>query len=517
MCVLDTNLMLASSAAALLLLIAIFVAKAFPRHGRYKFPPSPPGRLPIIGHSHLFPKEFTGHKAKEWGCEMMHLRFGGTNWVFLNSSRAVEDLLEKRSSIYSSRPVFAMVGEVISRGKRPVLQPYGERWRKVRKVMHQLLTGKTADSYKHMQLEESQLMLSEMLQAPEKWHLHAIRFAASCLRPVVIWRARLLGKSELFDRVSDAQDEFLRNNIPGQWLVDSYPQLRLIPKFLQWWRPYGDRVFRYTRDAFKAYYDLMQENMRKGIQRPCFATGLYDDETEDDDVFDFDQKLFATGGLIEAGSDTTKNQLNMVIAAMAADPNTWVAKARKELDAVCGHKAERLPTFDDWDKLPYMQAIMKESMRWRPNVNPTGFPHALIRDDEYRGYRLPAGTIVTINNWAISLNPNEYRDPDKFDPDRFLDKDLWNPLKGHYGYGAGRRACAGYRVASNSMFIFLSRFIYCFDVEEDPAYPIDTYHIPLTPPPGKVNEPPFIAKVAVRSEAHRQLILRECADPVEGN
>jgi cytochrome P450 len=108
-------------------------------------------------------------------------------------------------------------------------------------------------------------------------------------------------------------------------------------------------------------------------------------------------------------------------------------------------------------------------MRWRPNVNPTGFPHALIRDDEYEGYHLPAGTVVTINNWAISLNPREYKDPEKFDPDRFLNDDLWNPLKGHYGYGAGRRACSGHRVAQNSMFIFFSRFIYCFDVEEDPV------------------------------------------------
>lgn len=345
----------------------------------------------------------------------------------------------------------------------------------------------------------------------------------------MVYGQRLLGRSEMFDRVSDAQDEFLRNNIPGQWLVDTYPQLRKIPTCLQWWRPYGNKLFRYTRDAFKAYYDLMQENIQKGIQEECFATGFYRDENKDDEVFDFDQKLFATGGLIEAGSDTTKNQLNMVIAAMAADPNTWVAKARKELDEVCGHNAERLPTFEDWDRLPYIQAIMKEGMRWRPNVNPTGFPHALIKDDEYEGYRLPAGTVVTINNWAISLNPNEYKNPEKFDPDRFLDKDLWNPLKGHYGYGAGRRACAGFRVASNSMFIFFSRFIYCFDVEEDPvsystplapvleadlcqASPIDTYHIPLTPPPGKANDPPFIAKVKVRSEAHRQLILRQCSE-----
>lgn len=280
----------------------------------------------------------------------------------------------------------------------------------------------------------------------------------------MIYGIRQKGESELFNNVSNAQDEFLRNNTPGMWLVDSYPQLRRIPKVFQWWRAHGEGLYKATRDSFKGYYDLMEKNTEKGVQKECFATKFY---REANTKFDFDQKLFTTGGLIEAGSDTTKNQLNMLVAAMAADPNTWITQARKELDNVCGPNAERLPTYDDWDRLPYIQAIMKETMRWRPNVNPTGFPHALIRDDEYEGYRLPAGTIVTINNWAISLNPREYQDPEKFDPNRFMNNDLWNHTKGHYGYGAGRRTCAGFRVAQNSMFIFFSRFIYCFDVLQD--------------------------------------------------
>lgn len=158
---------------------------------KYKFPPSPPGRLPIVGHSHLLPKQFPGDKAKEWGVsfthpsrsatltriclstadklgsDLMYLRLGGVDWVFLNSSRAVEDLLERRSAIYSSPPVFAMVGEVISRGKRPVLQPYGDQWRDVRKVMHSLLTGKSADAFRPMEEMESRQAMWELLHEPK--------------------------------------------------------------------------------------------------------------------------------------------------------------------------------------------------------------------------------------------------------------------------------------------------------------------------------------------------------------
>jgi len=52
------------------------------------------------------------------------------------------------------------------------------------------------------------------------------------------------------------------------------------------------------------------------------------------------------------------------IAAAAMYPN-WVERARKELDEVCGSNAERLPTFEDLDKLPYIQAVAKEATRWR--------------------------------------------------------------------------------------------------------------------------------------------------------
>jgi len=255
----------------------------------------------------------------------------------------------------------------------------------------------------------------------------------------MVYGDRQRGQSELFNRISNAQDEFLRNNVPGMWLVDGYPQLRRIPKFLQWWRPYGEHVYKETRDAFKGYYDLMIDNQAKGIRKDCFATQFYEEADSKYPNFDFDQRLFTCGGIIEAGSDTTKNQLNMFFAALAAEPGDWIMKARAELDQVCGASGERLPTFDDWEKLPMIHAIIKEALRWRSNVNPTGFPHLLTQDDEYEGYRFPAGTVVTINNWALALDPKEYEDPERFRPERFLNDDLYNPLKGHYGYGAGTR------------------------------------------------------------------------------
>ena len=66
-------------------------------------------------------------------------------------------------------------------------------------------------------------------------------------------------------------------------------------------------------------------------------------------------------------------------------------KAQRELDSVVG--PDRLPTHDDMESLPYIQAVMRECMRW-VTVVPLGIPHRVMADDVYKGYRIPKGTIV---------------------------------------------------------------------------------------------------------------------------
>lgn len=139
---------------------------------------------------------------------------------------------------------------------------------------------------------------------------------------------------------------------------------------------------------------------------------------------------------MEAGSDTSRIGLSQAIAAAALDPR-WVRKAVEELEEVCGKNAERLPNIEDRPRLPYISAVVKETFRWRPMVE-IGLPHMLTQDDEYEGYRFPAGTLFTWNAYAIALNPDEYDDPERFMPERFLNEDVHNPLKGHFSFGTGQ-------------------------------------------------------------------------------
>jgi cytochrome P450 len=76
------------------------------------------------------------------------------------------------------------------------------------------------------------------------------------------------------------------------------------------------------------------------------------------------------------------------------------AKAQAELDAVVGR--DRLPTFADRERLPYIDAVLKEMLRWGP-VAPQALPHAASADGTFEGYFIPKSTIIIPNIWYASL------------------------------------------------------------------------------------------------------------------
>ena len=83
--------------------------------------------------------------------------------------------------------------------------------------------------------------------------------------------------------------------------------------------------------------------------------------------------------------------------AMSQNPMVQ-EKARRELDAVVG--PSRLPDLTDRKSLPYVNAVVKETMRWH-SVAPLGLPHVSTADDEYNGYFIPKGTIILANAWLV--------------------------------------------------------------------------------------------------------------------
>ncbi|KAJ9607005.1 hypothetical protein H2200_009016 [Cladophialophora chaetospira] len=166
---------------------------------------------------------------------------------------------------------------------------------------------------------------------------------------------------------------------------------------------------------------------------------------------------YNVGIIYEAGLDTTNIALEVFTLACATQPR-FMTSAQEELDRVVGR--DRLLDFSDQADLPYISAVVKEVLRWRP-VSAGGIPHAVTQDDEYMGYRIPKGATVIGNHWSIHMDDSIFPDPMSFRPERWLE----NPDLPLYAFGFGRRACTGQHISNNSLLIIIARILWAYDVK----------------------------------------------------
>jgi hypothetical protein len=139
-----------------------------------------------------------------------------------------------------------MTQDIMSKGSRIVLMPYGDSWRTLRKIMHNILSARQKDVFRPFQDIESRHLCYDYLHNPEKWWVANGRFANSVIMSVVFGRRVTLDDPNLVE-LFETIDLFLSNQQPGVNIVDGFPVLAKLPQALQWWRPRGERIFQKTR------------------------------------------------------------------------------------------------------------------------------------------------------------------------------------------------------------------------------------------------------------------------------
>ena len=116
--------------------------------------------------------------------------------------------------------------------------------------------------------------------------------------------------------------------------------------------------------------------------------------------------------LFLAGHETTANALSWTFWLLSLNAAAEV-KLVEELERVLGG---RVPTIADLPGLPYVERVIKESMRLYPPAWVMG--REAIGECEVGGYRMPAGTTALISQWVVHRDPRYHHDPQRFDPDR---------------------------------------------------------------------------------------------------
>ncbi|OCB89189.1 cytochrome P450 [Sanghuangporus baumii] len=481
------------------------------------FPPGPKG-LPLVGNIFDMPSSEEWVKAREWGekyGDLVMVKNFGTRYLFVNSYEAAFDLLEKRGNKYSSRPVIPMF-ELEEWTWFTAVMPYGEEHRHSRQFLHQFFHKAATSRFHEVQVTSTHKLLLAILENPAKFaeHLH---YSAGELIIRIGYGYQAKAKNdpyiELAERALHAATE-----AEGFFLVNALPILKYLPE----WFPgahflntakIGRELSRQMRSRIFAMAKKLIEN---GKALTSMTSTLLEQNTDIDGQVTHEDLIARTVGTIYiAGTDTTSSVLVKFIQAMVLYPET-MRQGQAELDKVIG--MDTLPTMDDRPKLPYINAICKELLRYQPTA-PLAIAHYTTEDDYYNGFYIPAGTIILPNVWAMLMDPKTYPEPDKFKPDRWLPSDgAKQPLQSNkMAFGFGRRICPGRHFAEDSIFIQVASILAVFDIQMavdangDPIVPKEEYISAFIRKPM-----PFKCKITPRSDRSAELIQRaiELISPV---
>lgn len=365
---------------------------------RRHLPPGPSG-LPFVGNLFdLADSDEVQHKVRKWHQEfgdLFYTKIGGSDYVWLSSPKVVKDLMDKKSNIYSSRPPLPLAQDVASAGRRQLFMPYGPQWRQLRKHSHTLLNISSSIKYQPVQDLESKQVLRDLLDQPEMFYTINRRYSSSVIMLVTYGYRIPSFDDPLMKKIYTVLDNMTEMTAPGAHAVDSFPSLAVLPQFLLGnWYDHGKRAFDHDSKVYMDMWERLKRDVDAGIARDSFCKDFYLKDPSKSGIDDL-LAAYTCGGLVEAGSETTATTLNNWILAMTLFPETS-KKAQDEIDRVIGD--DRLPQWSDEISLPYVRAMVKEVLRWRP-VNKFGMLHATSEDDWYQGHFIPKGSVAVLNWW----------------------------------------------------------------------------------------------------------------------
>ncbi|KAH7922532.1 cytochrome P450 [Leucogyrophana mollusca] len=441
-------------------------ARSTLRRNHLPLPPGPPGHW-LFGNT--LPKSYAHRQFAEWTSEygpVFSLRQGSRIYVIIGRYQAAMDIMEKEGGVLVDRPLNIAAGETYSGGMRMLLVRAGETFKKLRRALHAQLQSKMAETYEPIQTRSAIDVILDILDDPKQHQMHVKRYSASVIMSITYGKTTptTYADPEVI-KIGSYQRRLGTMLRPGSYLVDTFPILRFVPGYLSQLKRWHQEELAF----YKGQVDVVREHMASDKARPSFARYLL--EKQIDYELNDNELAYLAGSMFAAGSDTTASAITIMIMAAACFPETQI-KVQEELDLVVGR--DRAPTFGDQELLPQVQAFMLESFRWRP-VSIGGFAHRATSDLTWNGYIIPSGATVIGNHWAIANDPDVYPNPERFDPQRWLDNDgkIRDDIK-FFTYGFGRRTCPGKHVANRSVFINTALILWAFRITEDPSQPIDT-------------------------------------------
>ncbi|KAI3549254.1 hypothetical protein CABS02_08082 [Colletotrichum abscissum] len=336
---------------------------------------------------------------------------------------------------YGDRPQLIMAQEMVTQNGWYIgtSRTHHNTHKKQRRILAERLRAKTLKHWAHPTvLPESRLLLQRLVRDPDRFTSIIKCFTVNVMLRTTFSRDSIPSlDNPLVHRINDVTDHQFISQIQGRFWVDYLPELQNLPAWLpgMGWKRQG---LRWRHQADSLFLELWNETRLRSKEKtygfPSLAQTLM--ETQMDQISLY-EGMTISAAMVDAGTETLTGTSIVFIIIFMYFPHV-LAKAQSVIDGAIGR--DRLPTFDDISRIPYITAMIREAFRWR-TVAPVAIPHSVVEDDFYEGYLIPKGATVFALSHYIHQDSKLYPDPDDFKPERFLDSaGQLNDLP-HAGFG----------------------------------------------------------------------------------
>nr|AMQ23614.1 cinnamic acid 4-hydroxylase 1 [Silene littorea] len=442
----------------------------------------PPGPLPVpIFGNWLQVGDDLNHRnltelAKRFG-DILMLRMGQRNLVVVSSPDLSKEVLHTQGVEFGSRTRNVVFDIFTGKGQDMVFTVYGEHWRKMRRIMTvPFFTNKVVQQYRGGWEEEAACVVEDVKKMPE----------SSTTGIVLRKRLQLMMYNNMyrimFDRRFESEEDPLFKKLKAlngerSRLAQSfeYNYGDFIPILRPFLRGYLN-ICRQVKDTrLKLFKDYFVDERKKlattkastNNELKCAIDHILDAQHKGE--INEDNVLYIVENINVAAIETTLWSIEWGIAELVNHPEIQ-KKLREEMESVLG-KGHQI-TEPDTHKLPYLQAVIKETLRLRMAI-PLLVPHMNLHDAKLSGYDIPAESKILVNAWWLANNPAHWKNPEEFRPERFLEEESKVEANGndfrYLPFGVGRRSCPGIILALPILGITIGRLVQNFELLPPPG------------------------------------------------
>ncbi|XP_057805479.1 carnosic acid synthase-like [Salvia miltiorrhiza] len=458
--------------AALSCAVFVFSRWSDSRRRRAKFPPGPP-RLPILGNILQLvgsdPHKSFAQLAQTYGA-LMSLKIGTQVAVVASSPEIAMEMMQRHGQAFSNRSIpDAIKTHGHERVSWNTIPADSTGWKRIRRVGREKLFSRQALERSEGQRRERLRRLADHVRGfSEQGRVMNVGEATFTTMTDLVFAT--LFSVDLADY--GAANKELREHVNSFTRYIGVPNISdffpifapLDPQGIR--RKVGYHLGSLLDFAQSMIDDRLRQRRESDYQKKNdFLDTLLDISMEGDgeDHLSIKEIRHFCVDIIIAGSDTSAATAEWAMAELLLHPDK-LEKLKAELKSVVGERS--IVEESDIARLPYLRATINEVLRFHPPAPLLG-PRVAVEETHINGYTIPKHARIIVNFWAITRDPSIWKDPELFEPERFLGKDI--DFEGQHfeliPFGSGRRICPGMPLASRMLQCMVATLCHNFDWE----------------------------------------------------